>query len=134
MKILECKDPGFTPGPTDRWEKWSVNFVDDNNVFVGYDLRQDCCEHAGWYITESLPDEADVDRDGDNCLPEENDFVFDQSFCQDLGCKYEGSAIAFRLGDGEREAYLILFNCHNGYYGHGFAAEIQNSLWAEGTL
>jgi len=23
-----------------------INFVDDNNVFVGYDLTQQCCENA----------------------------------------------------------------------------------------
>ena len=29
-----------------------VNFVDENNVFVGYDLLQDCCEDANWFIAD----------------------------------------------------------------------------------
>lgn len=39
--------------------EYKVNFVDVNNVLVGYDLSQSCCEYAGWYImnrqTEDLP-------------------------------------------------------------------------------
>ena len=27
-----------------------VNFVDENNVFVGYDMRQSCCEQAGYFF------------------------------------------------------------------------------------
>lgn len=30
--------------------------------------------------------------------------------------------------------FLHLFNCHNGYYGHGFEAKIGDETWKEGTL
>ena len=35
-------------------EKWSskVNFVDDNNVVLGYDTEEQCCENAGWFIDD----------------------------------------------------------------------------------
>ena len=36
------------------------NFVDENNVYVGYDSYQSCCENADWfiasYILEEVPD------------------------------------------------------------------------------
>ena len=31
-----------------------VNFVDENNVVLGYDMSQDCCERAGWFIAEYI--------------------------------------------------------------------------------
>lgn len=41
MKIFNEQRGRFWSG---RW-----NFVDDNDVFVGYDSEQDCCEHASYY-------------------------------------------------------------------------------------
>jgi hypothetical protein len=29
-----------------------VNFIDSNNVILGYDLGQSCCEHAFWTISD----------------------------------------------------------------------------------
>ena len=37
MKILEIGE--------------KINFIDENNVFVGYDLGQNCCENASWFIS-----------------------------------------------------------------------------------
>lgn len=34
-----------------NWDS-KVNFVDENNVVLGYDLSQDCCEHADWFIAD----------------------------------------------------------------------------------
>lgn len=31
-----------------------VNFVDENNVIVGYDTNQHCSEHAGWFIASVM--------------------------------------------------------------------------------
>ena len=30
-----------------------VNFIDENNVILGYDLTQDCCEQASWFIADN---------------------------------------------------------------------------------
>ena len=42
-----------------------VNFVDENNVILGYDMNQNCCEDADWFITPrdlrqgvSMPEET----------------------------------------------------------------------------
>jgi hypothetical protein len=28
-----------------------INFVDENNVFMGYDMERSCCEVADWFIS-----------------------------------------------------------------------------------
>jgi hypothetical protein len=53
------------------WEKWlpgseiyessifeadyKINFVDKNNVFVGFDYSSNCCERFGYYIGIEIP-------------------------------------------------------------------------------
>ena len=37
---------------TGNWEN-KVNFVDENNVVLGYDMEQCCCEDAGWFISDN---------------------------------------------------------------------------------
>ena len=32
-----------------------INFVDANNVFVGFDNIQSCCEDFGWYYSKKVP-------------------------------------------------------------------------------
>ena len=46
----------------DGWET-KVNFVDEYNVVLGYDLAQDCCEHADWFIRDYMKQEYDYDLD-----------------------------------------------------------------------
>lgn len=56
-----------------RTETWSekVNFVDDNNVVLGYDLSQRCCETADWFIAD-VPTETPMQRaDTPDGTPEE---------------------------------------------------------------
>lgn len=32
-----------------------VNFVDEDNVYLGYTLHTSCCEYAGYLITKDIP-------------------------------------------------------------------------------
>jgi len=113
-------------------EGLKINFVDENNVFVGYDMHQDCCEYAGWFVSNEKPkaiaETPDFDFDG---------FVFDVGFMEDnvlgvsvvdvLGVSVvdEGGSVLFRLvREDNSEAFLCLFNCQNGYYSHGFTVKI----------
>ncbi len=100
-----------------------VNFVDENNIFVGYDLGQDCCEYADWFVADQItpytydPDAAPKE------VPDIEAYNFDKDFfqCVDSGDLDEGGMVAFRLvADEKPDLYLHLFNSHNGYYGHGF--------------
>lgn len=110
-----------------------VNFVDSNNVVLGYDLYQDCCEHAFWTISKDK-EGKDIIHHGDdasligNQFPVDG-FVFDPGFYENVSNQYEESNIAiFRLvkisykqfEEIVEELFIRLENHHNGYYSHGF--------------
>jgi len=102
-----------------------VNFVDENNVFVGYDQYQNCCENAGWYISDK---EENVDRDWENPKEEKfdlEDYRFDLTYFVEVpleGEYAEGGLVRFKLVSVAQgcNLYLHIFNSHNGYYSHGF--------------
>lgn len=120
MKIFE----------TDR----KINFVDNNNVFVGFDNQQCCCENFGYALTKEIPtkkvesDTPEVDPDG---------YQFDTEFYTEgfPDSQWdEGGRATFKLTKGEDTLYLTLFNSHNGYYSHGFEMKCGNELLREGSL
>lgn len=115
----------------DRDCKW--NFVDDNNVFVGYYNQQECCENADYLLTKTIPkshDEPSIDPD------ELDGYNFDTKFFQKVVMDLDaGEAVAFRLvKDASEDVFLTLYNYHNGYYGHGFEATIGGIDWQNGNL
>lgn len=119
----------FKETPSSWHEK--VNFVDKNNVVVGYDLSQSCCEHAGWYISE----EKRIDSDDEKSVSEEvlPDYVFDKDFFEEAE-KYD-CPVRFRLmAEGKPDLFLHLFNIHNGYYSHGFTLTRSGTIVKEGSL
>ena len=113
-----------------------VNFVDKNNVVVGYDLTQDCCEHADWFISETRRNDTGDDKKVyDN--KDLEDYVFDKScLCENIDSKDEEySGVRFRLVNSEgKELFLHLFNVHNGYYSHGFDVKENDFVLSEGSL
>jgi len=111
-----------------------INFVDENNVFVGYDLNQNCCENADWFISKMKPKKIEESKE----LNFDN-FVFDKDFFEenvlDQDEVEDGGSALFRLvGKNNEEAYLCIFNSHNGYYGHGFEMKISGEEVRSGTL
>lgn len=107
-------------------EGWNskVNFVDENNVLVGYDMSQCCCENADWFISNT----PEINPYGDHS-PDENldDWVFDPEYFEEVD-NYElldcGGMVRFRLVNGDHEKFLHLYNVHNGYYSHSFTFEV----------
>jgi hypothetical protein len=106
-----------------------VNFVDENNVLVGYDFGSNCCEDFGWYIHNKVgkaSEEDPVFSDGidGNALNEFlKEWTFDTSFFEEFSNekRYDEENFAvFRLVNGDNELFLHLYNSHNGYYSHGF--------------
>lgn len=100
----------------------AVNFVDSNNVLVGFSTFQNCCENASWLLTRTMPHLIETAAEID---PAELDgYVFDVAFDGGDPLTQEsldgGGAVAFRLVNGDREAFLTLYNSQNGYYSHGF--------------
>lgn len=121
----------------ERFEN-KVNFVDENNVYLGYDLDQCCCEDANWFISDrpcnKCPEDAaihDTDWSG---------WVFDTAYFQqvfDTDGKWHfdgGSMVIFRIVNGDREMFIHLYNVHNGYYGHGFDFKVNDQTIREGCL
>ena len=127
MKIFNNKN---TP---DSWND-KINFVDQNNIALGYDMGQGCCEHADWFITDS-PTNKCMDRSDDiKKLNEELEpYYFDMDYFKEFSDKDnaefdEGGMVVFRITDGKNEKFVHLYNCHNGYYGHGFNFERGNEI------
>ena len=94
-----------------------LNLIDGNNVFVGYDYDQSCCEDFGYYFQTpqgtKLPD--DIDLDGAF-------FTLNHKDIDDEGDHWdEGSGYGFEilLANGDR-VWFSIYNSHNGYYSHGF--------------
>ena len=103
-----------------------INFVDENNVFVGFEYSAACCENFAYTLSFEQPTHS-VDF-GE--IPEENEkdfdlegYAFDTSYIKEFTSDSldEGRAVTFKLTkQGQPDIYLTLFNCQNGYYGHGF--------------
>lgn len=104
-----------------------MNWVDSNNVFVGFSDEDHCCEVWGADFYDSIDSNGrrlDVD------LSVDNNWVFDTSFHDndymdgnvsvEIDGHCDASRAAFRLVDGDRVMYLVIWNDHNGYYAHGF--------------
>ncbi len=145
MKIFESKP--------------KINFVDENNVVVGFDLDQECCENFGYFINDALDEnisckELEAKSEGfyydDKTLNKTlNGFVFDKDFFKETrGIKEsvldleedndKSTAVAiFRLvnkNDQKIEKFIYLFNHHNGYYSHGFNMDVGGITVKSGKL
>jgi hypothetical protein len=126
---------------------YKVNFVDENNVFVGFDADSQCCEQHGWYICKNITD-TDPNCTNIECvvddtftLPDVNQvlegWVFDENFFEEIAShsEYEERNIGvFRLVQGDQSMYLHLYNHHNGYYSHGFSMMKGDEYLHEGRL
>ena len=99
---------------------------------MGYDLTEHCCEYAGWFIADKImPDtgklylEDFVEIQQDNYKDKDfSGYNFDVNFFHQESYyeNEEGTTVVFRIVNVHLNdvMYLHLFNCHNGYYSHGF--------------
>ncbi len=121
---------------------WSTktNFVDEQNRVVGFDTSQHCCEHAGWFIS---PDEAvcvrgETEEAGSPDAEALAPYRFDGDYfvlVNDYAEFDEGGLVRFRLvAEGLPDLFLHLFNVHNGYYSHGFDADLGGPASRSGTI
>lgn len=97
-----------------------INFVDNNNVFVGFDFTACCCEDFNYLLTLTIPTS---ESPSDSLSPESLEkYSFDTRFFQSLVLPSadDGAAVVFRMKNGSDVAYLTIYNHHNGYYNHGF--------------
>lgn len=123
-----------------------TNFVDTNDVYVGFDSWQSCCESFGYFFTyiefgEVLHSTYGYDHpkgDPENRDPENlAHLVFDPTFFQTQGDSDGGGYAIFRLVDPTNDwggIFLVLYNHHNGYYGHGFEVKHGGEVVRSGSL
>lgn len=125
---------------TEPWLE-KVNFVDENNVVLGYDMAGQCCESFGWFIADRVVSNM-KDRDGLNQTFNEDDYTdwrFDPRFFQsgESPESYDIESMAiFRIVNqttGESR-YIHLYNVHNGYYSHGFTFNQSDKTIQRGSL
>ena len=109
-----------------------VNFVDDNDVYVGYDLGQDWCEHAGWFIQDKI----EKDTETNSLFCDLTKYIFDKDFYEEIQDGDGGGTAIFKLTapNNKPDLYLHLFNVHNGYYGHGFTVKHNGVIVKGGYL
>jgi len=108
-----------------------VNFIDSNNVVVGYDMAQNCCETFGWKITSDLAGKEVIhENDAESRQILLDDHWFDTKFLEKREedskhpDNYRQVAI-FKLNRKKQEpVYLHLYNDQNGYYSHGFTLSV----------
>jgi len=115
-----------------------VNFVDDNNVALGYNMEEHCSGWPDWFIADE-PTAWPVRRvdtpDGTPAvMPGWN---FDISYIKEveLGVFDGGGMRIFRITNAEgAEKFLHIFNEHNGCYGCGFDFKVGETVIKEGGL
>ena len=105
-----------------------INFVDENNLVLGYDFDASCCENFGWKLLDKdrnllLHGKEDEEPSEDEINKIIEGFNFDKHFFvlsnSEDGYE-ENNHVVFRMTKENEELFLELYNYHNGYYGHGF--------------
>jgi hypothetical protein len=120
---------------------YKVNYVDENNRFVGYDLEPLCCEDAyHGCVPKDCLDRLSAADSSESVLElialhnvsDLSGFSFvDEPFIE-LSNKADiySDFFAFRVIDaGGNELFVVIGNCQNGSYSHGF-----ESFCGEGEL
>ena len=103
-----------------------VNYVDENDRFVGYDMGRNCCESFGHCIAVSTDTDTyegpvrKVKAEDVDLTPYR--FVDEPPTKVDPEDEYDrGGALFFRIAAEDLpDLYVAIWNYHNGYYSHGF--------------
>lgn len=119
---------------TETWNK-KINYVDSNNVLIGFDSTTSCCEDFGWYITNTKP-ATTLDESAQIQYTEEllKDYVFDKNSFEVIDAGKEsyadsgGGIVITCIADGKPNLYMVFYNHHNGYYSHGFTMTDNGAL------
>lgn len=122
-----------------------VNFVDHNNLAVGYETESLCCEIAGWAFCKTIISNHEdfvkfkLQKDNkidDKLLAESifkdvppvicsSEWEDDYRMAElDLSCHIYGDFVNFTIINENtgQEFYLVLYNLSNGYYSHNFTS------------
>jgi hypothetical protein len=107
-----------------------ANFVDANDVLVGFDASQSCCESFGWFYSDTVPQ-----RVQDGPAPSDLDaYIFDPEFFHRIDRTQDDSMVVFKLLHGTKVLYLCLHNTNGTYYSHGFHLEVGGKMLRGGSI
>lgn len=112
------------------------NWVDENNVFVGYDSMQCCCEQHGWHLTDKVPLHDGSEEDAMTPPADGWDnYRFVPEFFSEINGG-EGGTATFKIQNisTQKILYLSIWNYHTGYYAHGFEFKDGDKVLEEGRL
>jgi len=130
----------------DCWNKKrrgkKFNFVDKNNVMVGFDSQDQCCEDFEWSVLEGSTSGKEIKVFGRGVT-----VLNDYEFCTETGViefpsttrneDHDDKSVAFKMVSDlpdKKDLYLVFSNSHNGYYSHGYHMETEDKVFAEGSI
>ena len=104
--------------------KTSINIIDKNDVFLGYNLDNSCCSHSSLELTWDKNNKKKIDFEN---IDEVNEIIKGYKF----GTKYMekhfdkkdnsyGFAVFRMMKKGASNIYVVLKHHHNGNYWNGF--------------
>jgi hypothetical protein len=126
-----------------------VNFIDERNNLIGFDMSSCCCEDFGWFITDtelnnkkgggeftledynfnanSLKINRYSDDEGGEIIIElKGKHLKDSSTIAAEQEMYVGASGYINKYLPAPDLYLHIFNKHNGWYSHGFNLKIDD--------
>lgn len=132
------------------------NFVDDNNVLVGYYSDSICCEKFGFILSHNnqiiyywkrdshhfiSPFSYNFDIRNEKDMKELESYSFDVNYFEEIkdeNCESNDIfAVCFKLTHKNinfGSIFLILYNLQNGYYSHGFSMDVGGKTIKSGKI
>jgi hypothetical protein len=128
------------------------NFVDENNVLLGYDSEEKCCERAGYFIseTETIPakmsqvttlyeqiENNPINLEGfkfDTNFFKQEYSIFLEDMSEDGDVDFGYAMFKIKNDSTGKELFIIIYNAQNGYYSHGFTFGVGNEIFKSDML
>jgi len=100
-----------------------VNYVDETNKVVGFDMDSSCCESFGHGVFDYEPNEKtnlDEPSTADISL---YSFVDEKPNAFEHSSDDGGGNLSFRISAPNLpDLWVVIWNHHNGYYAHGWTS------------
>ena len=132
VKFFESKD---------KWGGVKWNWVSDTDRFIGFDANECCCEAFDYYYTKKVNGKETKYlyktvhkklESGDNDF-ELGDVIIKEKGDSSFGDNYAYIELLNKKSN-DLVCYIVLYNSHNGYYGHGLRYKTIDGVEYEDVL